>query len=97
MVKESVVQSSIVGWLRKQPDTFVVKFAAGPFTLTGVPDLLVCVAGRYLAMEVKVGKNKPTPIQLRRIEEIEIAGGRALVVRSLAEAQDAWRDTHDGT
>ena len=89
---EAALQARILAWLRDQPETFAVKFAAGPFTMSGVPDILCCVRGRYLALEVKHGRGKATPIQLRRIEQINAAGGRALVVRTLEAAQQAWRD-----
>ena len=91
---ERDVQAAIMTWLRKQPDTFAVKFAAGPYTLTGVPDILVCVAGRFLALEVKWQKGRTTPIQRIRLDEITAAGGRAHVVRSLSEAQAAWKELH---
>lgn len=47
---------------------------------SGVPDLICCVNGLFLGIECKAGGNKPTPLQIREIEAIRRAGGRAVVV-----------------
>ena len=46
---------------------------------SGVPDIIACVSGRFLAIECKAGKNKPTALQVREIESIRRAGGVAVV------------------
>lgn len=43
----------------------------------GVPDIIACLDGHFIAVEVKRPGKKPTAIQLRRIEEIEKTMGRA--------------------
>ena len=46
---------------------------------SGVPDIIACVNGQFLAVECKAGTNKPTALQVREIENIRLAGGRAIV------------------
>lgn len=46
---------------------------------SGVPDIIACVNGRFLAIEYKAGANKPTALQVREIENIRAAGGVAVV------------------
>ena len=46
---------------------------------SGVPDIIACVNGRFLAIECKAGGNKPTALQVREIELIRLAGGVAVV------------------
>ena len=46
---------------------------------SGVPDIIACVNGRFLAIECKAAGNKPTALQTREIENIRIAGGVAVV------------------
>jgi hypothetical protein len=58
---------------------------------TGVPDLLVCYQGRFYGVEVKAGKNKPSPEQIEQLRLIELAGGVAVVVRSYEELQEAFQ------
>lgn len=50
---------------------------------SGVPDIVACVDGVFLAIECKAGKGKPTALQVRELERIRIAGGVAVVVNEL--------------
>jgi len=54
---------------------------------SGIPDLILCIEEKFFAIELKIGKNKPTPIQTYVIKRIQAAGGRAAVCRSLAEVK----------
>jgi Holliday junction resolvase len=47
---------------------------------SGVPDVVCCRGGRFLAVECKAGKGKTTALQDREIEAIRAAGGTALVI-----------------
>lgn len=47
---------------------------------SGVPDIIGCYKGRFIAIECKAGKNKPTPLQNRAIDRIRAAKGAALVI-----------------
>jgi hypothetical protein len=63
--------------------------------VVGIPDLICCWHGRFLAIETKApGKvGSVTPNQQRRIEEIRGAGGFAVVVDNvdmLKEVLDAY-------
>lgn len=46
----------------------------------GVPDIIVCFMGRFLAIECKAGKNKLHPLQEREITAIRAAEGTAVVI-----------------
>lgn len=47
---------------------------------SGVPDIICCVEGRFLAIECKAGKNKTTALQDREMNAIVMAGGSAMVI-----------------
>ena len=47
----------------------------------GIPDIICCVNGLFLAIETKAGKGKVTALQEREMEHIRNAGGYAAVVR----------------
>ena len=49
----------------------------------GVPDVLACVNGRFLAVEAKAGKGKTTALQDAHLEKIKTAGGVSMVVNEL--------------
>jgi penicillin-binding protein-related factor A (putative recombinase) len=61
---------------------FVMKIHGGPTMMAGVPDITGVYRGKSLWFETKLPGNKPTPIQLRRLYQIQQAGGIAYVVRS---------------
>lgn len=53
----------------------------------GIPDIIICYKGKFVAMEAKVGKNKPTILQEKIMKEIKQAGGIAEIVRSVEDAK----------
>jgi hypothetical protein len=52
----------------------------GMYSKIGVPDIICCYKGHFVAIECKAGKNKPTALQERELKIIRDAGGYALVV-----------------
>lgn len=91
-MNESQLKTKALAWLRAQPETWVVKIHGGPMGSAGVPDLLCCVRGAFLAIELKspTSTGKPTPSQAVVGTRIRAAGGLWLVARSLDEVRDAW-------
>lgn len=54
-------------------------------------DYLLCINGRFVAIETKAPGKNPTPLQSLTIHEIEAAGGIALVVSDEATLDSAMR------
>ena len=52
----------------------------GGMASNGTPDFLISYKGRFVAVEAKAGKGKPTPLQLVRLKEIATSGAVAMVV-----------------
>lgn len=52
----------------------------GGFGKSGVPDIVGSYQGRFFGIECKAGKNKPTPLQQKNLNDIAAAGGIALVI-----------------
>lgn len=50
------------------------------FTKDGIPDLLVCCNGHFMALELKAENGHPSKLQEWNIEQIRNAGGFAMVV-----------------
>jgi len=83
---ESKITKSIMAYLKKRGVWFF-KVAGGPMQQRGVPDLVCCVDGLFVAMEVKrPGVGRLTDLQALTIERIRDAGGVAEVVTSVDEA-----------
>lgn len=64
----------------KENGCWFVKYFANRNTRAGVPDLLACVNGYFLAIEVKGPTGKPSELQLWNVEQIREAGGIAIVL-----------------
>jgi len=52
----------------------------GGYGKSGVPDIIACYKGRFVAIECKAGKGKLTELQKYNIEQIKATGGLAIVV-----------------
>lgn len=70
----------------KEKGVKVVKVHGNAMMEAGTPDLIACHQGQTYLWEVKVGKNRPTELQLRRLDEWEKAGAITAVVWSVASA-----------
>lgn len=54
----------------------------------GTADILCCFRGRFVAIECKVGKNKPTPAQVEFLARVQDAGGAAIVAYSVDDVNN---------
>lgn len=54
--------------------------AANGFGRAGIPDIICCVNGAFIAFELKAGKGKTTALQDREIAAISGHGGIVLVI-----------------
>jgi len=52
----------------------------GGYGRSGIPDIVVCHLGRFIAIECKAGSNVTTALQEAELKKIEDAGGYALVI-----------------
>ena len=76
---EKKVKDKIVAILKDEGVYYFFPATHG-FGRSGVPDIIACVNGKFLGIEVKAGKNKPTALQVRELERIRAAGGVAVVI-----------------
>lgn len=94
-MRESSILRSIVAALEKRRREGVplwwVKVHGGPMQRAGVPDLLVCYGGRFLAVEVKVPGGRATRLQAETMGRIREAAGWTIVATS-PEDVTAWLD-----
>jgi len=82
---EKKVKDKVVALLKKY-DVYYFFPATFGMGRSGVPDVICCNQGMFLAIECKAGKNKTTPLQDREIGLIREAGGTAFIVNE----DDLW-------
>lgn len=89
MTPEAKVKAKVHAKL-KAAGAYAVNYIGGMYANSGTPDILACVNGRFIGIECKAGSNKPTLIQLKNLQDIERAGGVALVINeyNLANLDD---------
>jgi Holliday junction resolvase len=75
---EGKVKDSVTKILREEGVYYFFPATHG-YGRSGVPDIIACVNGNFLAIECKAGAKKPTALQVREIESIRAAGGVAMV------------------
>ena len=90
---ESLVKKRVRLILDRNEEYYFFTPANG-YGRTGVPDVVCCVDGRFLTIECKAGKNKPTALQEREMTLIRQHGGVALVVNedNVHEVEEAVRN-----
>ena len=89
MTPEAKVKKKVVALL-KQHNAYFFYPVTGGYGRSGVPDIIACYNGRFIGIECKAGKNKPTPLQEKNLKEIQASGGISLVVN-----QDNISDVED--
>ena len=82
--------------LLEEHHAYKVNYIGGPMGTNGTPDILACIDGRFVGIEAKAGRGKPTALQLRALALIDAAGGLALIINesNLELLQECLRDVH---
>lgn len=78
MPQEKQFENKIKKYL-KERGCYCVKYFGCNYSTSGTPDILACVNGYFLAIEVKAQTGKPSELQLVKIADIRKAGGFAYV------------------
>ncbi|MFV0534018.1 MAG: hypothetical protein ACK5MR_10235 [Cumulibacter sp.] len=80
-MKESAFQTKVKHYLEDKGAYVINVFGGGNFQTAGIPDLVICYKGIFLALELKVGYNKASELQLIHLERINAAEGIGLVFK----------------
>lgn len=80
MASEKIFENKIKKFLTEHGAWYIKYWAGSQFTKEGIPDILSCINGYFVAIEVKGPTGRPTPLQLHTIREIRNAGGFAFVL-----------------
>jgi len=86
---ESQLQAKIQKALRGEfPNSLFFKTYGSPFQRKGLPDIIGCVNGIFIGIEVKVPRKENTLTELQKdtLDEIRKAGGIAFMTTSVEHA-----------
>jgi Holliday junction resolvase len=79
MTPEAKVKASVVKLLKKY-NVYHFFPATHGFGRSGVPDIICCMNGLFVAIECKAGKGTTTALQDRELKRINDAGGVTFVI-----------------
>jgi Holliday junction resolvase len=98
MTPEGKVKKQVTDLLKKV-NAYYFFPATGGYGRSGVPDIVACYRGRFIAIECKAGKGEPTALQTRELFRVRGEGGIALVIREstvfkVQELLESIRESH---
>lgn len=82
---ETGIVDKIMLWL-KAGGGWWFKSHGGPFQVAGLPDIIGCYEGRFVAIEVKIPGKKPSKLQELVMGAINEAGGSTGAATNVEEA-----------
>lgn len=80
MAAEKNFENRLKKHLKEKGCWFIKYWAGAAFTKEGIPDLLVCCDGRFIAIEVKSLKGEPSILQLYNLKKIDESGGFGILL-----------------
>ena len=97
MKNESQLVSQIKNYL-KTKGAYCEKIFGGGFQSAGIPDIIACYRGYFVAIEVKspTGKGRASDIQKLKIKAIRDAGGVAFITDNIEDVERVLKFIDDG-
>lgn len=79
MAQEKQFENKIKNYL-KANNCWYVKYFANRMTKVGVPDILACVNGFFVGIEVKASNGHPSDLQIYNRDKIRESNGISIIV-----------------
>ena len=79
IMREKDFENQIKEYLKKMNCWYVKTWSNG-IQREGIPDLIICVNGFFLGVEVKAKNGRPTELQKWNVKKIKEAGGIAIIL-----------------
>ena len=86
-MREKAIENKIKAYLKTIKGLYFFKEHGGLYGTAGVPDIICCYKGQFIALEVKAPDGKLTTLQEATIRRIKDACGIAKVVRSVEDVK----------
>jgi len=102
-MKERDIVTAIMRYLKSVtgtpciPTCFAFKTHGGLYGTAGLPDIICCINGRFVAFEVKTPQGKLTKLQSITLERINAAKGIAYKVQSVDDVIEIIKNLEEIT
>ena len=80
MAAEKNFENKVKKFLKDNGAWLLKYWGGAAYTKSGIPDLLVCLNGWFLGIEIKASNGKPSDLQLYHLRGIKKAGGIAVLL-----------------
>ena len=91
-IKKKIINNKFLKYLKNQPCCFAFKEFGGLYGTAGIPDVLCCYNGKFVAFEVKTPNGKLSKLQEIILQKIQNANGIACKVTSLDEVKEILKN-----
>ena len=91
-MKESEITAAIMRHLKTVPDCFAWKEHGGMYGTAGLPDIICCIGGRFVGLEVKTPDGRLSKLQEITLQRIKAAKGEAFKVTSVNEVKEILKN-----
>lgn len=92
MTKEQDIQTTIMNYISSIGGLPIKFNNIGIYAKAGVSDILACIKGRFVAIEVKKPGGKPSALQLQFITAINSIGGLAFWADNLEDVKNKLKE-----
>ena len=93
-------RNDIMGWKIKSVGTYDPKTkrfrTPSPWYRKGCPDILCCIDGQLIGLEVKTAKGRLSEVQKEFHRDLVKAGGKVYVVRSIDDLPPIFKEIRHG-
>ena len=79
MAQEKNFENKIKSYL-KSIGAYFIKTHGDRFSRVGTPDIIACINGHFVAVEVKSENGKPSELQLHHLKQIDLSGGFSAII-----------------
>ena len=86
-MSEKDIVKEIMRYLKTVPNCFAWKEHGGMYGTAWIPDIIVCIQGKFYGFEVKTESGRVTKLQEAILRKIKDAGGKVSVVRSVDDVK----------
>lgn len=86
-MREKTIENQIKKYL-KEKKIWYFKVWGGGYQTAGIPDIIACHKGHFIAIEVKNENGRTTALQDINLELIRLCGGIAIIARSVNDVKE---------
>ena len=86
-MSEKNITAAIMRYLKTVPCCFCWKRHGAQYGTAGLPDVICCISGRFIAFEVKTPSGRLSKLQESMIAKIKAAKGEAFKVTSVEDVK----------